>query len=89
MPFYHVVVADDRSPRDGKFIDKIGYYDPILKDDNERRFKLDREKAEYWLGVGAIPTDRIVVLFKKVGVNGIEKFKPKIKNTVKKDKKKK
>jgi small subunit ribosomal protein S16 len=89
LPFYHVVVADDRAPRDGKFIEKIGYYDPILNEESERRFKLNRERAEYWLSVGAIPTDRIIVLFKGVGVGGAEKFKPKIKNTVTKNKKKK
>ncbi|MDR2778272.1 MAG: 30S ribosomal protein S16 [Rickettsiales bacterium] len=86
LPFYHVVIADDRSPRDGKFIEKIGYYDPIVVEENENRFRLNIERAEYWLSVGAVPTDRILVLFKKVGVSGIEKFKPKIRNTTKKTK---
>jgi small subunit ribosomal protein S16 len=89
LPFYHVVVADDRSPRDGKFIEKIGCYDPILSEENERRFKVNMDRAEYWLGVGAIPTERVTVLFKKIGVSGVEKYKSKIKNTTKRNKKKK
>jgi ribosomal protein S16 len=64
-PFYRVVVADSRSPRDGRFIEEIGYYNP-LKDPAE--IKIDREKAEKWLGTGAQPTDTVRSLLKKSGV---------------------
>ena len=64
-PFYRVVVADSRSPRDGRFIEEIGYYNP-LKDPAE--IKIDREKAEKWLGTGAQPTVTVRSLLKKSGV---------------------
>ena len=76
LPFYHIVVADSRSPRDGKFIEKAGYYDPILKDDVERRLNLKLERIEYWLSVGAIPTERMAIILNKYNVKGAEKFKP-------------
>jgi small subunit ribosomal protein S16 len=64
-PFYRVVVADSRAPRDGRFIDEIGTYDP-LKDPGE--IKIDSEKAKKWLGVGAQPTDTVKSLLKKSGI---------------------
>jgi len=64
-PFYRVVVADSRSPRDGKFIDQIGYFNPLLESD---QVKLDTEKAKHWLSTGAQPTDTVKALFKKNGV---------------------
>ncbi len=64
-PFYRVVVADSRSPRDGRFIEEIGYYNP-LKDPAE--IKIDHEKAEKWLKTGAQPTDTVRSLLKKSGV---------------------
>ena len=64
-PFYRIVVADCRSPRDGKFIDELGYYDP-LKDPAE--IKVDAEKAQKWLANGAQPTDTVRALLKKAGV---------------------
>lgn len=76
LPFYHIVVADSRSPRDGKFIEKVGYYDPILNDENKRRLNFNLERIEYWLGVGAIPTERVAIILNKCGVKGAEKFKP-------------
>ena len=57
-PYYHVVVADARSPRDGRFIEKIGTYDPRLAD-KEKRVNLITDRVTYWLGVGAQPTDRV------------------------------
>ena len=62
-PFYRVVVADSRAPRDGKFIEEIGYYDP-MKD--PKVIKIDEEKAKKWLEDGAQPTDTVKVLFKKL-----------------------
>lgn len=58
-PFYHIVVADSRSPRDGRFIEKVGTYNPMLPHDNERRVTLNKERIAHWLGVGAQPSDRV------------------------------
>ena len=63
-PFYRVVVADERSPRDGRFIEEIGYYDPRQQ---PAVIKLDNEKAKKWLANGAQPTDTARVLLKKSG----------------------
>ncbi len=62
-PFYRVVVADSRSPRDGRFIDELGYYNPMTKET-----KIDGEKAAEWIGKGAQPTDTVRGLLKKSGV---------------------
>ena len=64
-PFYRIVVADSRAPRDGRFIEEIGYYDPMK---NPADVKIDEEKAKKWLAVGAQPTDRVKVLFEKNGI---------------------
>ncbi len=64
-PFYRVVVADERSPRDGKFIDEIGYYNP-LRDPAE--IKIDSDKATKWLNDGAQPTETVKSLLKKSGI---------------------
>ena len=63
-PFYRVVVSDARSPRDGRFIEEIGYYDPMTK---PAEIKVNNERAQYWLGVGAQPTDTVRILLKKTG----------------------
>jgi small subunit ribosomal protein S16 len=57
-PYYHVVIADARNPRDGRFIERVGTYDPKLED-KTARVKLVTERVQYWLGVGAQPTDRV------------------------------
>ena len=59
-PFYHIVVADARSPRDGRFIEKLGTFNPLLAKDNEGRIVLNTERAKHWLEVGAQPTDRVL-----------------------------
>ena len=64
-PFYRIVVADSRSPRDGRFIEEIGYYDPMKTPADVR---IDEEKAKKWLSTGAQPTDTVRSLFKKNGV---------------------
>lgn len=64
-PFYRVVVADSRAPRDGKFIEQIGYYNPVAEGD---QVKIDVEKANKWLSTGAQPTETVKALFKKNGV---------------------
>ncbi len=58
-PFYRIVVADSRSPRDGRFIEKLGYYDPLKPKDAEDRLKFVSERVKYWLDQGARPTDRV------------------------------
>ncbi len=64
-PFYRIVVADSRSPRDGRFIEQIGTYDPHK---TEAKAVIDQEKAKHWLGNGALPTDTVRALLKEEGV---------------------
>ena len=64
-PFYRVIVADSRSPRDGRFIDTIGTYNPLV---NPVEIKIDAEKAKKWLGNGAQPTETVKALLKKSGI---------------------
>ncbi|MGH7056747.1 MAG: 30S ribosomal protein S16 [Acetobacteraceae bacterium] len=58
-PVYHIVVADSRAPRDGRFIEKVGLYDPLLAADRPDRVKLSAERVAHWLGRGALPTERV------------------------------
>lgn len=63
-PFYRIVVADKRSPRDGRFIERLGFFNPLAKS-GEERLKLDLAKAEAWLAKGAQPSDRVASLIKE------------------------
>jgi small subunit ribosomal protein S16 len=82
-PHYSIVVADSRYPRDGRFIEKLGTFDPMLPKDSAERIKFDVEKAKAWLGKGAQPTDRVARFFDAAGLlkrearNNPEKAKPK------------
>ena len=82
-PHYSVVIADSRSPRDGRFIEKIGFYNPLLPRDHADRVKLDVEKAKAWLAKGATASDRVHRFLADAGVvkplthNNPEKAKPK------------
>jgi small subunit ribosomal protein S16 len=67
-PYYHIVVADHASPRDGKFIDVLGAFNPMLAKDSVDRVKLDAAKAAEWLKKGAQPTDRVLRFLDKAGV---------------------
>jgi len=67
-PFYHIVVADARSPRDGRFIEKLGTFNPLLAKDNEVRVVLNVERAKHWLEVGAQPTDRVLRFLDTAGL---------------------
>ena len=67
-PFYSIVVADSRSPRDGRFIEKIGTYNPMLPKDHETRITINEERAKHWLSVGAQPTDRVALFFGNAGL---------------------
>ena len=82
-PYYYVVVAHGTSPRDGRYIEQIGTFDPMLKRDNPERVKLNEERVKYWLSVGAQATDRVARLLDVTGIakrdvpNNPEKAKPK------------
>ena len=67
-PFYHVVVADSRFPRDGRFIERLGFFNPLLPKDNAERLKLDLEKVKAWMAKGAQPTDRVMRFLDSAGV---------------------
>ncbi len=60
-PFYQIVVADARSPRDGRFVEKVGTYNPMLPHDNQDRIRLKEDRIKHWLSVGAQPTDRVAL----------------------------
>ncbi|WP_037293778.1 30S ribosomal protein S16 [Roseobacter sp. CCS2] len=66
-PFYAIVAADSRMPRDGRFIEKLGTYNPMLPKDSEERVKMNMERIKYWLGEGAQPTDRISRMLEAAG----------------------
>ena len=76
VPFYHIVVSDSRNRRDSKFLEKIGTYNPLLEDDNKEKVIINKDRAEYWLSVGAQPTERAAILMIKLGIKGAEKYKP-------------
>jgi len=67
-PYYRIVVADARSPRDGRFIEKLGTYNPLLAKDDAKRIVLDGDRAKHWLSVGAQPTDRVARFLDAAGV---------------------
>ncbi|OJY64420.1 MAG: 30S ribosomal protein S16 [Sphingobium sp. 66-54] len=67
-PYYKIVVTDSRSPRDGRFIERIGSYNPLLAKDDEKRVVLDVERAKHWVSVGAQPTDRVARFLDAAGV---------------------
>jgi small subunit ribosomal protein S16 len=82
-PYYYVVVAHGTSPRDGRYIEQIGTFDPMLKKDDANRVKLKEDRVKHWLGVGAQPTDRVLRLLHGLGLskreqpNNPEKANPK------------
>lgn len=83
-PFYRIVVADARAPRDGKFIEKVGTYNPLLGKDNDQRVVLDAELCKKWLAEGAEPSERVAKFLGQAGIiampesrKSVEKAKPK------------
>ena len=68
-PFYRIVAADSRMPRDGRFIEKLGTYNPLLPKDSEERVKMNVERIQYWVGQGAQVTDRVARFLEAAGVN--------------------
>ncbi len=79
-PFYHLVVADSRSPRDGRFLEKVGTYNPLLPRENAERVCLVTERIQHWIGVGAQPSDRVARFLHAAGLGP----KPEIRSTPKK-----
>ena len=81
-PYYAIVVADSRNPRDGRFIEKVGTYDPLLKRDDEKRVQYKEDRVKHWLSVGALPTDRVLRFLDAAGLakrtprNNPEKAQP-------------
>src|SRR5215813_11260781 len=67
-PVYHIVVADSRSPRDGRFIERLGFFNPLLPKEKTERMKLDLEKVKVWMAKGALPTDRVSRFLDDAGV---------------------
>ena len=67
-PHYSIVVSDSRMPRDGRFLEKLGTYDPMLAKDNENRIRMDMDRVKHWLAQGAQPTDRIARFLEAAGV---------------------
>ena len=67
-PFYRIVAADSRAPRDGRFIEKLGTYNPLLPQEHEQRLVVNTERVQYWLGIGAQPTERLEKLFSNLGL---------------------
>ena len=67
-PFYHIVVADVRSPRDGRYKERVGFYNPMVKEGVGERLRIDRERVSHWLANGAKPTDRVHRFFAKEGL---------------------
>ena len=74
-PYYHIVVADSRSPRDGRFIEKLGSYNPMLPADHDERIRLQGERILHWLGEGALPTDRVARFLGRAGLAPMPAFK--------------
>lgn len=67
-PHYAIVASDSRMPRDGRFLEKLGTYNPLLPKDSEERVKMNIERVQYWLGQGAQPTDRVARFLEAAGV---------------------
>ena len=67
-PYYKIVIANSRAPRDGKYLEQVGTYNPLLAKDDENRVRIVEDRVRYWLGVGAQPTDRVARMLDKAGI---------------------
>lgn len=76
-PFYHIVVADSRAPRDGRYIERVGHYNPMLPSDHAERVVIKEDRLKHWLAVGAEPTDRVTLFCERAGL--IAASKPTVK----------
>jgi len=86
-PIYHIVVADSRSPRDGRFIERLGHFNPLLPKDKTERLKLDLEKVQAWMKKGAQPSDRVMRFLDAAGIAKREKRNNPIKAVPRKERK--
>ena len=86
-PVYHIVVADSRSPRDGRFIERLGHFNPLLPKDNKERLKLDLDKVKAWLAKGAQPSDRVMRFLDAEGIRKREKRNNPVKAVPRKERK--
>jgi small subunit ribosomal protein S16 len=75
-PFYRLVATDQRSPRDGNFIEKLGTYNPLLSADNKDRFLFNKERVEYWLKTGATPSEKVAIFLWDNGIKIVEQYLP-------------
>jgi small subunit ribosomal protein S16 len=76
VPFYRILATNSTSPRDSKFLEKLGTYNPLANDADEKRVVIDKERVEHWLSVGAQPTEKVAKFLIALGVKGAEKHKP-------------
>lgn len=74
LPYYRIVVADSRAPRDGKFIEKLGTYNPLVANENPTRLVLNNDRIKYWLEQGAQPSDRVAIFLGKAGLIEMPKY---------------
>ncbi len=79
VPFYRILATNSTSPRDSKFLEKLGTYNPLLGSSDEKRVTIDKERVEHWLSVGAKPTEKVAKFLINLGVKGAEKHKPNFK----------
>lgn len=85
-PYYHIVVADSRSPRDGRFIEKIGSYNPMLPAEHADRVRLQDERIRHWMGMGALATERVAKFLGKAGLAPMPVFREQPKQSAPKKK---
>jgi small subunit ribosomal protein S16 len=85
-PYYHIVVSDSRSPRDGRFVEKVGSYNPMLPSEHADRVRLQDERLKHWLGVGALPTDRVATFLGRAGLAPMPVFREQPKQSAPKKK---
>ena len=82
-PYYRMLVTEVTSPRDSNFIEKVGTYNPLLSKDNENRVTIKKDRIEYWLSVGAQPSEKVAKFLIALGVKGAEKYAPKYQSKAK------
>jgi small subunit ribosomal protein S16 len=85
-PYYHIVVADSRSPRDGRFIEKLGSYNPMLPADHAERVRLENERIEHWIGQGALATERVARFLGRAGLAPMPEYREQPKQSAPKKK---
>jgi small subunit ribosomal protein S16 len=76
LPYYRILATNSTSPRDSKFLEKLGTYNPLLGDSDEKRVTIDKDRVEHWLSVGAKPSEKVAKFLINLGVKGAEKYKP-------------